>query len=271
LDQKYPEELPVEGKTYSLFGNSESASHYYQLVRELADQLLMDHADMLVLLSVIRKYSNKKILLKRIVANSNRQDLLARILHLINSKLEVYTRNTPGHLRRIPIRKITDRRLRTSREQYHLYMLEIELTNRINRQNFRDARRRIALMPYCLQDFTVKCKSEKNGMDYQCRHCSKICFQNHASRLLEKHKVEPYIWMGSDLKKLAKMPHKDDSGTAVLGIACIPELVMGMRRCGKLGIPVVGIPLNANRCVRWFGEFHPNSVHLQELEALLEG
>jgi hypothetical protein len=42
-----------------------------------------------------------------------------------------------------------------------------------------------------------------------------------------------------------------------------------MRNCRKINIPVVGIPLNANRCVRWFGEFLPNSVDLVELERLV--
>jgi hypothetical protein len=37
----------------------------------------------------------------------------------------------------------------------------------------------------------------------------------------------------------------------------------------KNNIPVVGLPLNANRCRRWFGEFHPNSIDLDELEGLL--
>jgi hypothetical protein len=47
------------------------------------------------------------------------------------------------------------------------------------------------------------------------------------------------------------------------------ELTFGMRSCRSKGIPVVGIPLNANRCIRWFGEFFPNSVDLQELERLV--
>jgi hypothetical protein len=61
---------------------------------------------------------------------------------------------------------------------------------------------------------------------------------------------------------------KNHQTFGILGIACVPELVMGMRKCRKNGIPVVGIPLNANRCIRWFGEFHQNSVDLDELEKL---
>ena len=49
----------------------------------------------------------------------------------------------------------------------------------------------------------------------------------------------------------------------------IPELMWGMRECRKNRIPAIGIPLNANRCVRWFGEFYQNSIDLKELERLL--
>jgi hypothetical protein len=162
-----------------------------------------------------------------------------------------------------------DRRLATTREQYHLYMLEIELTNRIFSVKFTNTDKKIALMPYCLQDFTVDCKSFKNGFDYQCKHCSVGCYQNHSSNILKTHDIEPYIWMEGNMKQLAKYTLKEKRSFGVLGIACIPELVSGMRNCRKNNIPVVGIPLNANRCVRWFGEFFPNSVDLTELEKLV--
>lgn len=55
----------------------------------------------------------------------------------------------------------------------------------------------------------------------------------------------------------------------VLGIVCIPELVRGMRTCMNMDIPVVGIPLNANRCARWMGDFYENSFCVEQLEELV--
>ena len=43
-----------------------------------------------------------------------------------------------------------------------------------------------------------------------------------------------------------------------------------MRQCRRNNIPVPGIPLNANRCIRWYGEFFQNSIDLDELEKLLK-
>jgi hypothetical protein len=260
---------PINGKTYSLFGKSDSTSEYYETIRLLADKILALNPDTRDLIDNIRKFSSKKRMLKKSLEIKNSDSLMGGILNLINPHLKKYTENTEEHLRTLPISKFWDRRLATTREQYHFYMLEIELTNRLFASEFIKADKKIALMPYCLQDFTVKCKSEKNGFDYQCKHCSAKCFQNHASAILKTHHIEPYIWMGGNMKQMAKYITKERRSFGVLGIACIPELTWGMRNCRKNNIPVVGIPLNANRCIRWFGKFFSNSIDLNELERLV--
>jgi hypothetical protein len=264
-----PEYLPLKGKTYSLFGKSDSTSGYYETIRLLADEAIALIPDIHKLVEDIREFSIKKKALKQSLKMKDPDNQMSLILSIIDPCLKVYTENTERHLRTLPLIKFWDRRLATTREQYHLYMLEIELTNRLFASEFIKTERKIALMPYCLQDFSVKCKSEKKGFDYQCRHCSLKCFQNFASAILKTYNIEPYIWMGGDMKQLAKYTFRQRSTFGVLGIACVPELTFGMRNCRKINIPVVGIPLNANRCVRWFGEFLPNSVDLVELERLV--
>ena len=75
--------------------------------------------------------------------------------------------------------------------------------------------------------------------------------------------------MNMNLKKLAHKLSAQKEIFGVLGIACFPELVNGIRLCSKAGIPVVGIPLNANRCARWTGSFLENSVDIEALDNLL--
>lgn len=269
MKQIRPEYSPVHGKTYSLFGNTYSTSEYYETIRILADKTQVLYPDTPAFIKSIRRFSSKKRILKKSLTNTESENLMSVILNIIDPYLRKYTVNTEEHLRRLPVSKLWDRRLATSREQYHLYMLEIELTNRLFSSEFITADKKIALMPYCLQDFSVKCKSARKGFDYQCRHCSAGCFQNYASEILEANNIEPFIWIEGDMKKLAKYTLKEKRTFAILGIACIPELMWGMRNCRKNNIPVVGIPLNANRCVRWFGEFFPNSIDLKELERLV--
>jgi hypothetical protein len=269
MDSKDLKYQPVEGKTYSLFGASESTGHFYHTIRYLADKILEGN-DIDTILETIRKYSSRKKYLQRLANKDSGSSLISFCLHTINDELKPFTRNTEEHLRHLSPSKFWDRRLATTREQYHLYMLEIELTNRKNKSRFLSCDSRISLQPYCLQDFSVDCKAENTGFDNQCRFCSKNCFQNYASRILKENGVEPYIWMGASISKAAKTAHKNGQTLGILGIACVPELVWGMRKCSKYHIPVVGIPLNANRCVRWYGEFHQNSIDLNELEKLLK-
>jgi hypothetical protein len=265
-----PEYTHIEGKTYTLFGNSDSTSEYYETIRDLADRISAMEPDTGELIAKLQRFSERKRSLKRALEKKREGSLMVDILNLTDPYLKKYTIRTEDHLKHIPVSKLWDRRLATSREQYHLYMLETELTNRLNIVKFRRAERRVALLPYCLQDFTVECKSEKAGFDYQCRHCSAGCFQNHASNILRSNDIEPYIWMSGNMKKLAKETLSEKKSFAVLGIACLPELINGMRVCRKNSIPVIGLPLNANRCIRWFGKFFPNSVDLTELRKLVE-
>ena len=260
---------PVYGKTYSLFGNSDSTSEYFETIGLLAERIQDLNPNTPALIEIIRRFSSKKKILKKSLRKQESDNLMSIVLNIIDPYLKKYTGNTEEHLRRLPVSKLWDRRLATSREQYHLYMLEIELTNRLFSAEFINADKKIALLPYCLQDFSVKCKSEKIGFDYKCRHCFAGCFQNFASQILEANNIEPFIWTQGDMKKLAKYTLKEKKTFGVLGIACIPELMWGMRNCRKNNIPVVGIPLNANRCVRWFGEFFPNSIDLMQLEKLV--
>jgi hypothetical protein len=265
-----PAYLPFTGKTYTLFGDSDSTTEYYITIRELADEVIKNNPLTAKLIDEIRIFSKGKRNLGKCLKNNDPGNRMSGILNLIDPPLRKYTEKVDEKLKKLPLTKFWDFRLATTREQYHLYMLEIELTNRLNISYFLKADRKIALMPYCLQDFSATCKADKNGFDYQCKHCSKICYQNHASLILEEHNIEPYIWMGGDMKQLAKYTLKEKRTFGVLGIACIPELINGMRTCRKNNISVVGIPLNANRCIRWHGEFFPNSIDLLELEMLLQ-
>jgi hypothetical protein len=261
--------IAIEGKTYSLFGKSDTTDEYYYIIKRLADKILENNPDISSAIEIVNHFSSKKQYLRKIRVHPQNGKLISDWLNLIDHELRQFTIKTDDHLKSLPLSKIWDRRLATTREQYHLYMLEIEMTNRLYQVDFNKSDRKIALTPYCLKNLSVSCKADKKDFDYQCRHCSSGCFQNQASIILRNNNVEPYIWMGGNFKELLNATLKKGQRPGLLGIACIPELVWGMRKCRSYKIPVVGIPLNANRCIRWFGEFFPNSINLDELRKLL--
>jgi hypothetical protein len=262
---------PVRGKTYTLFGNDIATDQYYTVIRQTTGRLMQQYSlDERQMLDFIRTYSEKKQLLKRKGKKNTEPGMLAGMLHLLDKALQTYITGIEEHLRSAPLYKVfTDRRLLTTRGQYYLYMTEIELVNRLNRSAFIGSKYKIALLPHCLRERLSDCKAESDDIDYVCRECSKTCYINLISKLLRQNNVNPYIWRQAKLNRLFRSLIYKYGQIGVLGVACIVELTWGMRLCNKAGVPVVGIPLNANRCMRWMGDFYPNSINLDELEKIV--
>jgi len=252
----------VEGKTYTLFGESASTEDFYKLICHFVDELIEVNPDQQILLKKIQTASKDQWHFNRWKAS-----FPAFSDHF--KKLDIYTRNTNKHLKNLSVLNFFDKRLRTKEWQYHLFMLEVELTNRMNKQVFLESEYKMALLPYCLHDLKKECKSSSDGIEYVCRSCSAECYINTITKNLKAYEVKGYLWMQSNLKTLLKRLADEYRTIGILGIACIPELVNGMRSCAKHNIPAVGIPLDANRCIRWMGSFHDNSVNLEQLNKLL--
>ena len=139
-----PEYKPVIGKTYSLFGKSESTFEYFETIRMLADKILEKESDINDLVNKLNKYSSNKRTLRKILDNKFSDNPISFIISLIDSQLKKYTESTEEHLRMLPVSKLWDRRLATTREQYHIYMLEIEFTNRLFAADFKRAKFRLS-------------------------------------------------------------------------------------------------------------------------------
>ncbi len=263
--------IGVAGKTYSLFGSGPSTAEYYRKISALADRVLERKHDILDLIKILEQASRKKRFLKKQlrISGQSSSELIHFAVTTAGDLLAPHTALVNAHLQELSFLKRWDGALFTSEEQYHLYMLLIELANRAWGEAFRSARRRIAFLPYCLRDLSANCRSVPGELDYICKGCSKDCYVNRVSALLRENRIEPYIWMNASLKSLLRKLRDREGSIGVLGVACVPELLHGMRLCIGLNIPVVGIPLNANRCIRWMGEFHPTSVDLDALSRLV--
>jgi hypothetical protein len=263
--------ISIVGKTYSLFGSGPSTAEYYRKISTLADRVLELEPDIPALITTLERASRKKRSLKKQlrVSGPSKNELIHFVLTAARDLLAPHTALVNAHLKELSFLRRWDGTLFTSEEQYHLYMLLIELANRAWGEAFRKAGRRIAFLPYCLRDLNAKCRSGPGELDTICKGCSKDCYVNRVSALLREARVEPYLWMNADLKSLLRELRDSEGSIGVLGVACVPELFRGMRLCISLNIPVVGIPLNANRCIRWMGAFHPTSADLDALSKLV--
>ena len=259
---------PVRGKTYSLFAEGGDSEQYFAEIKRLADLFLERCPDENRLLRLIQKGAKWSFALSLKTSRADRKTLRF-IKEILRQSLSIYTRDVANHLKSLPLAKRMDDTLTTTEEQYHLYMLEIELVNRIYKEEFKRAAYKFALIAHCLRDFRPECQSEKGDIEAVCRGCTEDCLVHLGSVLLEKYSIKPYISVEMEQEKLFQQLKQEHPSIGALGIACIPELAMGMRLCLRTGIPAVGIPLNANRCARWMSQAHETSFNLEQLEELL--
>jgi hypothetical protein len=271
MDAETTTGLPPErfvGKTYTLRPDAPDSDSYYSTIADLADSLLKDGLDAQELLATVRWLGLSKRNLRRLIRRKTASaDSL--LVESLRTRLAMYTRPTRDHLKQLKKFDRLDRTLTTAEEQYHLYMLEIELGNRLYADEFRRSDVKLAFLPHCLRDLKADCQAARRDIDFVCKGCTESCTVNRVSKTLRLHKVKPFIWMEANLKSVFKRVRKGGGSLGVLGIACVPELAKGMRLCHKHGVPAIGIPLDANRCSRWWGRFHWNSVNLKKLESLL--
>jgi hypothetical protein len=269
MSSRITENPPFRGKTYSLFGDNPESARYYELIRELTDRFLERCPDEKMLLAQVRKTAESKPFMRRSRDRSADRQLVSSIRQTLREALSEYTTGVRQHLKGIPLSQRFDPILRTKEEQYHLYMIEIELINRMFGEAFRKSSYKFALIAHCLRDFRPGCKAEGGEYEAVCRGCTKECLVHLGSVLLKKYDIHPYISVTMDLEKLFRKIKEEHGTVGALGIACVPELAMGMRLCIKMDIPPVGIPLDANRCARWMKKAHETSFNLEELEKLV--
>ena len=260
---------PFIGKTYSLYSGKTGNGQYYTLIRKLINLFLQRCPDERELLRQIQHAGGKSPLVKRLSGKQVNKPLIAFIKSTLQESLSVYTTGVKQHLKNIPLKQKLDPIIRTKEHQYHLYMIEIELVNRIYKKAFKNSDYKFALIAHCLRDFRPECKSVSGEYESVCKGCTKDCYIHLGNILLKKYDIHPYISVSTDLDKIFEQIKSDHGNIGALGIACVPELAMGMKLCIKLGITPVGIPLDANRCARWMKKAHENSFNIKELEKLL--
>jgi hypothetical protein len=261
--------MTIKGKTYSLYGRGDDTELYYRTINTLTDRLLERCPDKQKLLEHIQTAGSDRSLIKKLTSKKIDKTLTSYIKQTVTKPLSVYTTAVKQHLKTLPLSRRFDDVLRTKEYQYHLYMIEIELVNRIYRKAFRESDYRFALIAHCLRDFRPECKAFAGEYESVCKGCTKDCFIHLGGLLLKKYGIHAFISVSIDLESLFKKIKSDHKSAGALGIACVPELAQGMRLCIKMGIPPVGIPLDANRCARWMEQCRETTFNLEELENLV--
>lgn len=155
-----------------------------------------------------------------------------------------------------------------SEDEYLFSMIATEIINRSQKEAFDNADRKIVLLPDCMS-MPVKGSCQSNGsgsMDIKCAGCSAQCRINIIQKKLEKYGME--VRLTSQKTSFTKLIHKyaELPGVAVVGVACVLNVLAGGYEMMSLGIPSQLVFLDFCSCSKhWPGMNQPTEVNQEEL------
>ena len=132
------------------------------------------------------------------------------------------------------------------------YRIGIDFYNRYYYPSFKNAERKVLILPHCLRDIKCPAKLGINGVE--CVFCNR-CPLGIITKVAKDNNYDVYIIPGSTfIKRILK----EKKPTGVFGVSCYRDLFYGMNYLSRKGIPVQGQPLLKDGCIR-------TSVDVEEL------
>lgn len=159
-----------------------------------------------------------------------------------------------------------------SEVEYYLNMLGAEIMNRIFKAEFDSRPRKAVLLPSCMKVVNGKlatCQAKEKRLGYGCNMCNKDCNVCKITKKGLKKGYETYI-IDHESTAFSKATEKDKEELAIVGIACILNLISGGWKAESLGIPAQCVILNYVGCSNhWANEAFPTAIDCNELANIL--
>lgn len=158
------------------------------------------------------------------------------------------------------------------RVEYHLNMVGTEILNRAFRDVFLDAKRKVILVPPCMQAQPEGvCQAQLTPFGSRCAGCTSHCRIHQLTKLGEKRGFEVLI-MPHELSVFASNAVKPVEGDAVgiVGVSCPLTNVSGGWETKDLGIPAQGVLLDYCGCPwHWHEKGIPTDINFDQLLTVL--
>lgn len=190
------------------------------------------------------------------------------------SKLGGYTINVSPFVEKAKstYKNREDYGLATRKEiEYHMNMVAAEILNRALRDRFMAAKRKIVLLPTCMQIGEGKiCRAIQEGTEKKCTGCNIQCNVGKASNELKKYGVDVYLIPHSSNFSKTLQRWQGVPDVALVGVACVLNLLLGGYEMIGLDIPSQCVYLNYCSCKKhWDEKGIPTSVDIKQLFRIL--
>jgi len=162
-------------------------------------------------------------------------------------------------------------RIFCSREpiEYHLNMVTAEVMNRALKPGFSKTKRKIILVPTCMKK-SEQCKARVVNNQLICQHCQPDCNISDLTLTMNKKGVTTVMIPHSSGFSTYLKPWKDSKETALIGVACVLNLVTGGYEMQKLNIPSQCVFLNRCGCKKHWLSGQSTSLNINQLNRLLD-
>jgi uncharacterized protein len=154
--------------------------------------------------------------------------------------------------------------------EYHLNMVGAEIMNKSLRKEFLRSENKILLLPTCMVK-NKKCKAEFDGLALKCRHCTVGCNISKTTLQMEKVGVATVlIKHSSDFSKWL-LPWANQTETALIGTACVLNLLQGGFEMKKLGISSQCVFLDYCGCKKhWDKKGIPTEINIKRTQQIAQ-
>lgn len=154
-----------------------------------------------------------------------------------------------------------------SQPEYHLNMVGAELMNRHLAEEFQQTTRKILLLPTCMA-VSPSCKARYKNRDLTCMHCRRDCPVSKTSRAMHKNGVRTVLIRHSSKFSEWLKPWAGQKSTALIGTACVLNLLQGGFEMMRLGIPSQCIFLDLPGCQKHWLSKRTAEVSLEQLSGI---
>ncbi len=155
--------------------------------------------------------------------------------------------------------------------EYHLNMVGAEILNRELRSDFVKAKQKIVLLPTCMRlDANNQCKAIGTGLDRKCIGCDLNCNVGKVFKSLSPFNIDIYLIPHSSNFSKFLQRWKDNNDVALVGVACVLNLLMGGYEMIGLNIASQCIYLDHCGCKKhWDAKGVATSINIPQLHNIL--
>ena len=176
------------------------------------------------------------------------------------SQLEKYLKNnTSSHLMEEDVIFYHGHKL-----EYHLNMLGAEILNRVYKEDYNTRKRKVIILPSCMNINKEKCKAQKENLGKKCTLCNPKC---NVYQITKQYKKQEVYMISHESTAFQGATKEDKETIGIIGITCVLNLISGGWKANKLTIPPQCVILEHVACKKhWLNEDTPTTINNKELE-----